>query len=57
VHTVRVEVEGIGELEAYPNGDATKLAVHAGLDPGQLKHLGCHLPTFTRRAWISSDTG
>ena len=40
VHSVNVA--DIGELEAYPNGDATRLAHQAGLDPTQLDHLGCY---------------
>jgi len=37
-----VEVEGVGALEAYPNGDATSLARQAGIDPAGLSHLGCY---------------
>jgi len=37
-----VHVEGLGELEAYPNGDATRLADQAGIDAGRLEHLGCY---------------
>jgi len=37
-----VDVESVGKLEAYPNGDATKLAEEAGVKPAKLDHLGCY---------------
>ncbi len=37
-----VNVEGVGELEAYPNGDSIKLAAKAGLNPSRLTHVGCY---------------
>jgi lysine 6-dehydrogenase len=38
VHTL--EIQGIGRLEAFPNGDALKYAVLLGLDPSRLRNLG-----------------
>ncbi len=35
-----VEIEGLGKLEAFPNGDALAHAAHFGVDPSTLKRLG-----------------
>jgi lysine 6-dehydrogenase len=37
-----LEIEGLGRLEAYPNGDALPLIPRLGLDRGALRHLGCY---------------
>jgi saccharopine dehydrogenase-like NADP-dependent oxidoreductase len=39
-HVHEVEVEGVGTLEAYPNGDAVRFAVELGLDPAGLRSAG-----------------
>ncbi len=39
-HIHPVEVDGLGRLEAYPNGDALAFAEAAGLDPGRLRSTG-----------------
>ena len=35
-----VELEGLGRLEAFPNGDALKYARLLGIDPSKLRNLG-----------------
>ncbi len=37
-----MDIEGLGELEAYPNGDALKYAAWAGIDPDKLRNLGAY---------------
>jgi len=37
-----LEIEGLGRLEAYPNGDALPFAERLGLDPKELDHLGAY---------------
>ncbi len=37
-----MEIDGLGRLEAYPNGDALPIAKRLGLDPRALRHLGCY---------------
>ncbi|MCP4678435.1 MAG: hypothetical protein GY854_23560 [Deltaproteobacteria bacterium] len=37
-----MEIDGLGRLEAYPNGDALPIAERLGLDPRALRHLGCY---------------
>ncbi len=39
-HVHPVEVEGLGTLEAYPNGNALHYAIDAGLDPARLRAAG-----------------
>jgi saccharopine dehydrogenase-like NADP-dependent oxidoreductase len=39
-HTHELELEGLGRLEAFPNGDALKYAKLLGLDPAGLRNLG-----------------
>ena len=39
-HLHEVELEGLGRLEAFPNGDALKYAELLGLDPSGLRNLG-----------------
>jgi saccharopine dehydrogenase-like NADP-dependent oxidoreductase len=39
-HVLRVELPGLGELEAFPNGDALPYARALGLDIESLKNLG-----------------
>ena len=39
-HIHRLTVEGLGELEAFPNGDATSFAERLGLDLSALRHMG-----------------
>jgi len=39
-HIHEVELEGLGRLEAFPNGDALKYAELLGLDPASLRNLG-----------------
>jgi saccharopine dehydrogenase-like NADP-dependent oxidoreductase len=39
-HVHEVELEGLGKLEAFPNGDALKYAELLGLDPLGLRNLG-----------------
>jgi saccharopine dehydrogenase-like NADP-dependent oxidoreductase len=39
-HTHEVEVEGMGKLEAFPNGDALQFADLLGLDRSELRNLG-----------------
>jgi len=36
-HVHEVEIEGVGRLEAYPNGDAVRFAELLGLDPARLR--------------------
>lgn len=35
-----VDIEGLGRLEAYPNGDAVHFVAQLGLDPGELQAAG-----------------
>ncbi len=37
-----VDIDGLGRLEAYPNGDALPLAERLGIDTRNLRHLSCH---------------
>jgi lysine 6-dehydrogenase len=39
-HLHEIELEGLGQLEAFPNGDAIKYATVLGIETGQLKNLG-----------------
>jgi saccharopine dehydrogenase-like NADP-dependent oxidoreductase len=39
-HTHHVELEGLGRLEAFPNGDALQYVDLLGLDPSALRRLG-----------------
>ena len=39
-HLYEVELEGLGRLEAFPNGDGLKYAELLGLDPSGLRNLG-----------------
>jgi saccharopine dehydrogenase-like NADP-dependent oxidoreductase len=39
-HTHELALEGLGRLEAFPNGDALKYAALLGLDPAGLRNLG-----------------
>jgi saccharopine dehydrogenase-like NADP-dependent oxidoreductase len=39
-HLHDLTVEGVGQLEAYPNGDALPYVGVLGLDAGQLQHMG-----------------
>jgi len=36
------DIDGLGKLEAYPNGDASKFISLLGLDQAKIKHLGCY---------------
>lgn len=39
-HLHKLEIEGLGQLEAYPNGDALPYVDVLGLDAARLEHMG-----------------
>ncbi|MBL7163252.1 MAG: saccharopine dehydrogenase NADP-binding domain-containing protein [Anaerolineales bacterium] len=39
-HIHEIEIEGLGKLEAFPNGDALKYADLLGIDPAGLRNMG-----------------